>query len=331
MDNHSKIVIAGAGSIGCFVGGLLKASGHNVLFLGRRRIVEITKQYGLKLTDYTGMSLSVSPEDIKISDDPQILSDADIVLVTVKSSATKDIARLIYENAKETAIIVSLQNGVRNAEMLRQCLPDFDVRAGMVPFNVIQMENGRFHRGTSGKIVVEFGQPEIANNLNTRHLQTVSSSEMKSILWGKLLVNLNNALNALSGVPLVQQLKDKMWRRLLAKQMQEALEMMQLSGINPKPPSPVPAWLLPHILRLPTPLFNVVARQMLAIDPKARSSMWEDLELGRMTEIDELQGEIIKIAKRKNRKATVNLDVLTRIKEAEKRNAGSPNIPPWKP
>ncbi|MEM9277654.1 MAG: 2-dehydropantoate 2-reductase [Pseudomonadota bacterium] len=317
MNFDSKIAVAGAGSIGCFVGGLLKAAGRNVVFLGRKRIADELYGHGLHLTDYSGMDLNVPNTDIEISEDPDLLSQANVILVCVKSGATETIANLIKTQAPASAIVVSLQNGVRNADALRNILPKFDVRAGMVPFNVVQMGSGRFHRGTSGTMVVEAGEPDIGTLLNVPHLKTQASSDMQSVLWGKLMVNLNNALNALSDVPLVEELKDRNWRLKLADQMTEAIAVMKTEGISPKPPSPVPAWVIPHILRLPTPLFHAAAKQMLAIDPQARSSMWEDIQQGRRTEIDELQGEIIRLGEKHGIATPVNQQTFELIRKLE--------------
>ncbi len=88
-------------------------------------------------------------------------------------------------------------------------------------------------------------------------------------------MNLNNAPNALSNLPLAEQLADRKWRQLVADQMSEALNIMTAHGIERAKIQGVKPALLPWILRLPNFLFRVVARKMLAIDPRARSSMWE--------------------------------------------------------
>lgn len=316
MKENPNIVIAGAGSIGCFVGGLLLAGGRNVKFLGRQRIANELEESGLHLSDFSGMSANIAA-DIHVSTDATVLAEADIVLVSVKSSATRKIAEEIKTHSNPGTIVVSLQNGVRNADVLREHLPELDVRAGMVPFNVVQMGDGHFHKGTSGEMVVELGIADISQILTVEHLETKASSDMQSVLWGKLLVNLNNALNALSNVPLVEQLSNRKWRLKLAAQMSEGLSVLKAEGITPTPPSPVPAWVLPYILRLPTSLFRAVAKQMLAIDPKARSSMWEDLQKGRNTEIDELQGEIIRLGEKHGIPTPVNASVAEEIKVLE--------------
>ena len=155
MKDSAEIAVAGAGSIGCFVGGLLLGAGKNVSFFGRQRIADELGRNGLHLTDYTGLDRKIAPEHLQVNDNPATLGGADIVLVTVKSGATAEIAGLIANHVPTTTVIVSLQNGVRNADVLRELLPDHDVRAGMVPFNVIHPGSGHFHRGTSGNIVVE--------------------------------------------------------------------------------------------------------------------------------------------------------------------------------
>lgn len=114
----------------------------------------------------------------------------------------------------------------------------------------------------------------------------------------------------------------------MADQMREALTVLKIAKIEAKPPSPVAAWLIPHILRLPTPLFKIIAKQMLSIDPYARSSMWEDLEQGRKTEISELQGKIIELAEKHKVKSPINQRVMEKIREAESQKFGSPHLKP---
>ena len=83
------------------------------------------------------------------------MRDAGIVLVTVKSADTAEMADIIAQHAPQDAVIVSLQNGVGNVAVLRERLPGRRVLGGMVPFNVIALGEGRFHRSTSGDIVIE--------------------------------------------------------------------------------------------------------------------------------------------------------------------------------
>ncbi len=324
----SKVVVAGAGSIGCFVGGHLAAAGRDVAFLARPRLVDELQRHGLTLTDRNGGRVTVAGEALRIGTDPALLASADIVLVTVKSGATREMADTIRAHAPAHAVVVSLQNGIDNAAILQRALPDMQVVAGMVPFNVAALGDGRFHRGTDGDIVIDAKAAAIAGMLTTPHLRIATHADMASIAWGKLLLNLNNALDALAGVPLRDELADRGWRKVLAACIDEALAALTAAGIRPAKVGSLPPSLLSTVLRLPDALFRIVAASQLKIDPHARSSMADDLALCRTTEIDQLQGAVVALAQERGVDAPVNRAVLGLVKQAEAQGAGSPHLRP---
>lgn len=328
MTEKARIVVAGAGSIGCFVGGCLALDGRDVSLLGRGTLAERVIREGLRLTDNDGLDRAVPADEVKMGTDPSVLVEADIVLVAVKSGGTSDMADLISEHARPDALIVSLQNGVTNVEKLKSKLPDHDIRAGMVGFNVVQLDNGAFHRGTTGELVVEAGDPDVSPQISSSSLACITSDDMPGVQWGKLLINLNNALNALSGLPLKEQLSQRAWRKIMAAQMVEGMTVLQAAGITPKPATPLPPPALPPILRLPTFLFKIIAGGMLKIDAKARSSMWEDLERRRRTEIDELQGAIVRLGATVGVATPIAEGIVEQVKAAEAAGNGSPRLLP---
>jgi 2-dehydropantoate 2-reductase len=234
------------------------------------------------------------------------------VLVTVKSGSTAEMAGLIARHAPAEAIVVSLQNGVANADVLRaQLVPAQRVVAGMVPFNVVQSrqdgQSPRFHRATSGKMLIAAGVPGLHEVLDVPGAAVAEHADMTGVLWGKLVLNLNNAL---------------------ATQIDEALAVLKAARVHPARIEGVPPSAIPSILRLPDVLFRLVARRMLAIDPQARSSMWEDLRLRRPTEIDHLQGAILTLADKAGFAAPLTERILRLIKGAESAGAGSPRLAP---
>lgn len=316
------IVIAGAGSIGCFVGGLLAAAGRDVRLLARARVAGEIQAHGLHLTGFDGMSVTL--ETIEMSDDPAILGDAGVILVTVKTGATRTMAELIATHASRDAVIVSLQNGLDAIEILRSALQGYDVRAGMVPFNVVPMGEGRFHRASSGDILTEAGQPALA--LGVPGLPVRETPHMTGYQWGKLLINLGNAPNALSGLTLVNQLSDRYWRHLLADQMREALAVLKAAGIQPRSMTPLPAGWVPSVLDLPTALFRRIASKMLTIDPEARTSMSYDLLAGRRSEIGAFQGRIVTMGERLGVATPLNQAMQRLVLEAEDEGAGLPGL-----
>jgi 2-dehydropantoate 2-reductase len=326
MAQDRPIVVAGAGSIGCFVGGLSASAGRRVSLLARPRVIAEIERFGLILTSLEGSSWHVASRQITMSGDPKIFADAGVVLVTVKSADTVEIAEAIARHAPKDAIIISLQNGVANASVLRGRLPDMTVLAAMVPFNVIAAGNGRFHRATSGDIVIERDAANIAAQLSVPGLVMRPTDDIAGVQWGKLLVNLNNAINALSGLPLREQLARRDWRRLFADQIAEGLMAVRAEGIKPISSTPVPPDWTPHLLRLPDALFKIALAPAMKIDPQARSSMWEDLERRRRTEIDYLQGVITEIADRRGLRAPLSHRIVALIRDAEAKGEGSPRL-----
>lgn len=321
-----RIVIAGAGAIGCYVGGLLAHGAHNVSLLGRPRILDVLRAHGLRMSDYTGLEASIPADQLDLHEEPEVLGHADLILVCVKSSATEQIAAQIAQYAQPDAIIVSLQNGMGHADTLRAALPAHDIRPAMVPFNVVPMPNGQFHRATSGDIVIGAGPAAVDRTMSVEGLNVTQSDEIEAIQWGKFLLNLNNAPNALSGLTLHAQLLSRPWRRLMADQMAEALRVLRAHGCAIQATTPVPVGLVPHVLRLPTPMFRRVAAKMLTIDPQARTSMAHDLAAGRITEVDALQGRIIAMGRAKSVPTPLCNAMLAAVKRAEQ-NGATPHTP----
>ncbi len=324
---QGTIVVAGAGSIGCFVGGMLADAGRDVRLLARPRVRDEILTHGLRLTGFDSPSRVVAWGRDRIGDDPAaLLRDAAFVLVAVKSADTAAMARTIAQHAPQTATIVSLQNGVGNVAELRAQSGPRQVLAAMVPFNVVSMGEGRFHRASSGDIQIERDDEGSAARLSVPGLAFSASDDIEAVQWGKLLLNLNNALVALSDLTLRQELAQRAWRRLFADQIAEGLAAMRAAKIVPRAPTPLPVGLLPHLLRLPDGLFQAVLGRSMKIDPQARSSMWEDLQRRRTTEVDYLQGVIVALAAKHGLPAPVNARVIAAIKAAEQAGGGPPGL-----
>ena len=334
MDGHADMIsnrpigIAGAGSIGCFAGGMIAAAGRPVALLARPRVIQEISDNGLRLTSFEGFDRTIASSQLTLSDDPSIFGDAGVVLVTVKSADTAAMADIIARHAPADAVVVSLQNGIGNVGVLRQRLPGHRVLAGMVPFNVVSAGEGRFHRSTSGDIIIEADEAGTAAKLSVPGLTLRPSPDIDGVQWGKLLVNLNNALNALGDLPLRQQLSQRAWRMLFADQMAEGLAAIRAEGIKPVSSTPIPAGWTPHLLRLPDAIFEMVLGRAMKIDPEARSSMWEDLQRGRATEIDYLQGVITEIADRRGLQVPLSRRIVALIRRAEAAGKGSPGLTP---
>jgi 2-dehydropantoate 2-reductase len=324
-----QVAIFGAGSIGCFIGGAWAAAGVPVRFVGRERIGGEIAENGLTLTDYSGWRVRLTPEQVDFSTKPAALAKADVIALCVKSTGTQAAAREIARHARKGALVVSFQNGVSNVDTLRAAFNGrFEAAAGMVPYNVAALGHGRFHKGVAGDLAAEDlpALRALAERIGDGPARLRLASDMPAIAWGKLLINLNNAVNALSGRTLLEQLRERDYRRVVAASIVEALELLQAAGIEPAKIGPVPPRLLPHVIASPDFIFNKLFLKIQKIDARARSSMADDLKAGRPTEIDFLNGEVVGLARRLGRRAPVNEAIVALVRQAE---AGVEHL--WEP
>jgi 2-dehydropantoate 2-reductase len=327
LSEAPRIAVLGAGSVGCFIGGAWAAAGLPVTFVGRPAIAKDVHEHGLKLSDNRGWIAKLAAVDFSCVPEP--LSDADIILVTVKSGATADAARDIAEHGRSGALVISFQNGVSKVDILERALGSrFRVARGLVPFNVAYLGHGHFHKGVAGELLAE-DRPEfraLAERVQGGPAALRLSGDMLDLAWGKLLINLNNAVNALSGQPLLDELRQRDYRRVVAACQREALKLYRRAGITPARVGPgLPLRLLPSVLDSPDWLFNRLFIKAWKIDDKARSSMSDDLAHGRKTEIDHLNGELVRLAEGLGRDAPVNRRIIALVRAAED---GAPPLSP---
>lgn len=314
-----SIAVFGAGSIGCYVGGRLAAAGSRIVLIGRAYQASVLAEQGLTVSDFEGFRAHLAPDRIMFSTDPGAAAAADLVLITVKSGATDAAARSLEFFLKKTAVVISLQNGLHNLPQLAQRLREQTVLGGMVPFNVMQPGPGHFHQGSAGDLQVERSPllTPFLPDFEAAGLPLIQVDDIVPVQWARLLLNLNSAINALSGLPLRGELAQRPFRRLLAAAQREAIALLRQRGQRLSRLTPLPADWLPAVLELPDPLFRLLANRLLAIDPAARSSMQDDLDAGRKTEIEWLQGEILRLAREVHGPAPVNSRLLALVHAAE--------------
>lgn len=322
-----RVGVLGAGSIGCYVGGRLVAAGTDVTFVGRRRVVDELTRHGMTLSDRRG-TVTVAPGDLHVTTDAEALAAADVVAVCVKSGQTPEAAYVLTRVLAPGAVVLSLQNGVRNVAVLRSALPGRTVLGAVVDFNVVARGDGVFHCGLDGVLTIE--EPvdsALVEALEAAGLTVRTTGEIAPVQWAKLLVNLNNAVVALSDVPTRDMMALPGYRRVVAALLAEGLAVLRAAGIRPGRVRGVAPGLMLRVLRLPDPLARRLLAARLPADARARSSMWEDLARGRPTEVDHLNGEIAALARRSGVDAPLNRRTVELVHDAE-RAGGSPALSP---
>lgn len=302
-----RVAVVGAGRVGCYVAAHL-ASVAEVTLIARSPVVEAVRAGGLTAVRMDGTRVHASPDRLVADTEMAAAVGADVVLVTTKTTATHDVATQLGPHVVSDTLVVSLQNGLRNAQVIEEGLEQaFPSRAsrplvlpGIVHHNVVAQDPGTYVATTSGGITIK-DQPragELARTARAAGLQVRLDPDIRAALLAKLLLNLNNAVNALSGRSLREELRDRDYRRVLAACQQETLRVARAADIRAARLGAVPAVVMPYVLRTPTPVFSALARTTLQVAAGARSSMADDLDRGVRTEIDELQGVVVALGER---------------------------------
>lgn len=303
-----RVAIVGAGAIGCYLGTLLCQSPDiDLMFIGRENMALEAAAYGLTAQDLDGACVHVAAPAVYTTF--EALRTAQLVLVTVKSLDLATVLPQLNQHLSVDCTVVALQNGVALVPLYQQFLSQPIVRA-IVPFNVVKIKPGFYARTTGAQMIWQQDADKsvlaVIAQLRRHGIESKQFEPVRAAEFGKLLLNLNNAINALSDIPLQKQLLQRPYRLLLAAAMQELLDLCQRLGMKTYAFTAVPNPYLPWLLRAPNWLFKRLAKKMLAISPDARSSMWDDLQAGKPTEISFLNGSVVAMAEQLQTDAPVN-------------------------
>lgn len=319
--------IVGAGSVGCYLGAYLcQDSALDVKFFGRETMALELAANGLSATSCDQQTYFAQP--VAFYNSLNSLIECDVVLLTVKAPALVPMLTQLKRFLRPEVPVVAMQNGIGIGEMLTQDLVNPILRA-LVSFNVVKTRAGQFHRATTANIVWQQSQHAAVNYIisvfNYLQLPVQLTTDIPAFEYGKLLLNLNNALNAISNVSLKQQLLDADSRLLLAMAMQEWLAICKKANISPVPYTRLPNALLPWLLRLPTivfcRIFQHMAATLLAMDDQTRSSMWDDIQAKKRTEIMFLNGAVVRMGQLYQLPTPVNTLLVEQIKRLESSGA----------
>ena len=329
-----RVGIVGAGSIGCFLSAILaQDSDLELLLFGRDYMGLELAAHGLTASWQSGTEhFQASVAAIAFYTSYVSLIEADIVLLTVKATALATLVHQIKPHLRPDVPIIALQNGIGISDIIQSQLHNPVYRA-IVPFNVVKTAPGQFQQSSSGSLIwpsTSFAVMQyLANLSHAQGLAMQIETDMQAAEYGKLLLNLNNALNAISDLPLRQQLLHRDWRRLLAASMREWLAICAKEQVRLRQYTSVSPALLPRVLNLPDWVFRRLASRMLRIDPEARLSMYQDLLQGRRTEIMFLNGAVVTLGQRYGIATPVNQAIVEWIHQYEAGSSIKPDPADW--
>lgn len=326
------IVIAGgsgsAGARGAFLAGMLALEGFKVTLWTEGPPLAELRAHGLTLTDHAGMAQSVPADALDWTDHTTCFSTADVVLITAPAAQSLALADRIEPALRSRTAVITLQVGVPQQETLAAALPGCDVRGGVMAFDVLALGQGCFYRTSAGPLILGGGRGDLAALLGVPGLDARHSREVEALQWGRFVVDLMGAVNALSGMRLRMQMLNRGWRRLMADQWAEALEVLDAHGAGPLlTTTSRPAPTIPRLLRLPTTVFRRVADDLLPHASALRSPVAQDLMQRVPTEVAALQGALVQMGRAREVPTPMAAMFWDVVQTAEAARQGLPDVP----
>lgn len=300
-----KIVIVGPGAMGCLIAAYLAKSKEEIWLLDK------DKERAQKLDEQGVLVEGVSGEwqaKLRASSDPLEIGSADLIIICVKSYNTKEAMQKIKPLISESTMVLTLQNGIGNIEIIAEVAGPERVIGGVTNQGATLLGPGRVRHAGKGetiigridaKIPVEMRQ--IRELFNKVGLEARISRDIKGLLWSKLIVNVGiNALTAITRLKNGRLLDYEGTRKIMRELVNEAVKVAKKKRIK---------------IIYDDPLAKVEA--VCEATAENISSMLQDVLKGKRTEIDFINGVVVRQAESSGIPAVANSMVVNLVKTIE--------------
>jgi 2-dehydropantoate 2-reductase len=303
-----KIAILGAGALGCAIGATLTEGGHETWLIDRSPAhVDAMRTHGLRVDDARG----TRQVQVRATTEPSEAGEADVVIVLVKSFHTDAAIRGALALVGAQTVVLSLQNGLGHEDILADAVGRERVLAGKTYVGGVLRGAGHIESGVVGKhtIIGELDGREterlqhIAEAFSSAGLATQVSDNIVGTMWDKLLVNVaTGALTGITSLTYGQLYDEPLLKAASLAAVSEAIAAAQAAGVTLSMTDPEQAWTL--------------AAEGL---PAAfKTSMLQSLEKGSITEIDFINGSVVRWGARHGVPTPVNATLVACIKGVER-------------
>lgn len=295
-----KIAIVGPGALGCLLAGSLKARTKEDIWLidsSPERAKRICES-GIRIEGLTTLSVKIN-----VTADPKEAGLCDLVIIAVKSYSTEDACKDIKELVGEKTAVLTLQNGIGNVQVLNDYFGAEKVIAGITNHGATLLGDGHVRHAGKGDTVIGTTKgkalgviKDAANILARGGFETKISKDIDSVVWSKLVINVGiNALTAITRLKNGMLIEHDGTRQVLRDAVQEAVRIVKRKRIK---------------LTYDDPIQKV--ESVCKATAANVSSMLQDALNNKRTEIDYINGAIIRQAKALGIPAPVN-EVLTNL------------------
>jgi 2-dehydropantoate 2-reductase len=300
-----RVVVVGAGAMGCLYGGHLAEAGVDVSLMDVwREHVDAINAKGLHMTGVSGDRVVHVPATI----DPETVGEIDLMLLFVKSYDTAQAMRDSGPLIGGDTCVLTLQNGLGNLEAITEVVGAGRVLGGTTSHGSTLVGPGEIRHAGVGPTVIgtlDGGSRSMAETaadmFNGASLQTRVSGDVRGDIWGKVLVNLGiNALTALTGLRNGQLLEIPELRLLMRLAVEEGMMVAEADGVDLS--------IIDHVAHV---------YEVAEATGANRSSMLQDVDRGRRTEIDALNGAVVGLGEKLGVETPVNRALTSLVKGLE--------------
>lgn len=315
-----RIAVIGAGAIGCLVAGYLKEKGEEVTLVGRGPAVRAIKENGLAISGCRG-NFSVR---IGISDTLNYIPN--LAILTIK---TQDVDALLRDNCNllQNSLILTTQNGAQADNLAVKYFTPEKVVSSIVMFGATYLEPGKVVHNFEGSWVLgSFFSPNPTESLISlsrvldKAFPVIISEKIKEMKYLKIFVNANNCLPAILGKSMQEVFSSIDISRISIAIWKEAFEVVDKAGINLVS---LPGFPVENLTKF-TAMSNAEAAQVFSQMMKNLSkeplygSILQSIMRGRLSEIDYINGEFVRLAEEHHLRAPLNETLVGMVHEVEK-------------
>lgn len=315
-----KILVYGLGALGTVYACLLKNQGHQVTGIDLPQVASVIQDQGLHVEGIWG-NYSNRLDDVTSSIN-SLKEDYDLIIITVKAYETAAVAELIQPLVKDHTMVMLAQNGYGNFEAAQQFIPPENLILGRVIFGAVTKELGISEVTVIADDVLLGSPPGLvpttvlnqwASLMSDAFIPTRVSHEIMNYVWAKIIYNSAlNPLGAILEVPYGTLAQIPSTKQLMDEIIQEIFAVLEAVG-------------------QPTPWPNAQAYlesfygQMVPSTAAHRASMLQDIQRGRKTEIDALNGAVVRLGSQFGVPTPVNRVIVAVLKGKESRSQIDPD------
>jgi 2-dehydropantoate 2-reductase len=313
-----KYSIIGLGAVGSVIGGMLANSGEEIILIGKTKQINNLKNNGLKIKNKNKYYYSKPI----VSDNFSDIINSDVIFICVKSQDTRNLVKKLKKFVNKTTLFVSVQNGIRNSSIIKEETGN-EAISSIVLFNALYKKSGEVIVTLPGGLILEHKDEKselIAESFNKAGLTTILVDNIQGYIWSKLILNLQIAITAITGQTIVNSIENKYSRKIIIRTIEEGINIIENSGIELKTLPNIDPKRVVKKLRFLNSFLIKIGKRFTSIDKNAINSMLQSINRGKTTEIEFINGEIIKLANNHNFKAPINSKLVELVNNDEIKN-----------